>query len=327
MTAQRPILEIQNLHVTFDTPAGQIQAVRGVSFHVERGEVVGLVGESGCGKSVTAQSILRLLPQQISSGRILLEGEELTNKSEKDLESIRGNRVSMIFQDPMTSLNPTMRIGRQIGEALRHRHLGQRKTREVVIELLNMVGIADAHSRIDAYPFSLSGGMRQRVMIAIALACQPALLIADEPTTALDVTIQAQILELIKELKKQQGISLLLITHDLGVVAGMCDRVIVMYAGQVMEMGTVDEIFYQPKHPYTKALLQAIPKQSSSHKLRTIAGSPPDLLHPPNGCPFHPRCHFAMTICAHQTPVLHQAACWLHHPHAKQQLTHFLEDK
>lgn len=326
-----PLLDVKNLRVTFHTPAGSLEAARSVSFSIHPGEVVGLVGESGCGKSVTAQSILRLLPSAVTTGEIWFRGENLVTKSEKAMESLRGNQIGMVFQDPMTSLNPTMRIGRQVSESLRrHRGMSAAQAGEAALELLHAVGIPDPDQRMQAYPHSLSGGMRQRIVIAIAIACRPALLIADEPTTALDVTIQAQILDLMKSLN-QQGTSLLLITHDLGVVAGMCQRVVVMYAGEVVETGTVDEIFYEPKHPYTKALLQAIPKRGCQ-RLLPIEGAPPDLLHPPQGCPFHPRCRFAMRICEQQKPLLeayengHAAACWLHHPHGHASLARFTED-
>lgn len=331
---KRPLLQVKDLRVSFRTPAGLLQAVRGVSFHLDRREIVGLVGESGCGKSVTAQSILRLLPQQITSGKIILDGDDLSQKTEKEMESIRGNRIGMVFQDPMTSLNPTMRLGAQISEGLRrHRHLNREAARKAALELLEAVGIPNAEARLDQYPHNLSGGMRQRVIIAIALACRPALLIADEPTTALDVTIQAQILELMKTLN-QQGTSLLLITHDLGVVANTCHRVIIMYAGEVMETGSVDQIFYNPQHPYTTALLQAVPRLNSphAHRLKPIRGTPPDLLHPPSGCPFHTRCKYAMRICEQRSPILdetkpgHRAACWLQAPAAAETLASFTRE-
>ncbi len=333
------LLDIQNLRVSFDTAPGKVQAVRGVSFQVMPGEVVGVVGESGCGKSVTAQTILGLLSGplvSIDSGAILFEGEDLLKKSEAQMRKIRGNEIGIIFQDPMTSLNPTMRIGKQITEAIRcHRSLSAAEARQLAIQTLSAVGIPEPEERLEQYPHQFSGGMRQRVMIAIALVCNPKLLIADEPTTALDVTIQAQILELLKHLKEERGMSILLITHDLGVVAGICDRVVVMYAGQVMEVGSVDDIFYRPQHPYTKALLSAIPRLGTSHQqtLTAIQGSPPSLLHPPNGCPFSARCHWAMDVCSNRTPALqqiqegHTAACWLQHSYAKKQLEAFLGAK
>ncbi len=325
----QPLLDIKNLRVSFNTHIGKVQAVRGISFAIAPGEVVGIVGESGCGKSVTAHSILRLIntpPGMVESGEIWFESEDLLKKSEREMQSIRGNKIGIIFQDPMTSLNPTMRIGKQLMEGIqRHQRVSATSARELAREMLETVGIPHASTRIDQYPHEFSGGMRQRVMIAVALACNPSLLIADEPTTALDVTIQAQILDLMKRLKEQRGMSILLITHDLGVVAGLCDRIVVMYAGEVMETGTLDQIFYNPQHPYTKALLEAIPRLGKSHlqKLIPILGAPPSLLSPPRGCPFTDRCRWAMEICRQQRPDLtkinqeQKAACWLHHPHAK----------
>lgn len=324
MTLQ-PLLEVKNLRVSFDTPAGTLAAARDVSFSIQPGEVLGVVGESGCGKSVTAQSILRLLPTAKTSGEVWFRGENLVAKSEKEMERLRGNQIGMVFQDPMTSLNPTMRVGQQVSESLRrHKGLSAAQAAEATLALLQAVGIPDPTERMHVYPHSLSGGMRQRIVIAIALACQPALIIADEPTTALDVTIQAQILALMRSLN-EQGTSLLLITHDLGVVASMCHRVVVMYAGEVVESGTVDEIFYEPRHPYTQALLQSIPKQGCK-RLVPIEGAPPDLVHPPKGCAFHPRCPYAMHICEQRKPELlsddhgHSAACWLQHPLAKERV-------
>ncbi|MCS0542610.1 ABC transporter ATP-binding protein, partial [Aeromonas veronii] len=258
------ILEINDLHVSFDTSAGKVKAVRGVSFSVEKGEAIAIVGESGCGKSVTAKSIMKLLPSpqaRIENGSILLNGDDLVQKSEKAMGKIRGNEVGMIFQDPMTSLNPTTRIGIQIAEGIiRHRKVSKKEALENAVNMLEMVGIPQPEKRIHQYPHEFSGGMRQRVMIAIALACQPKLLIADEPTTALDVTIQAQILRLMKNLQEQTNTSIILITHDLGVVAEMCSKVVVMYAGEIVETGLVEEIFSNPTHPYTKGLLKSVPR-------------------------------------------------------------------
>lgn len=324
-----PLLSIQDLHVGFDTFSGNVQAVRGVSFDVHRGETVAIVGESGCGKSVTAQTILKLIPMPpgiIRSGRILFEGKDLVQCSEAEMREIRGRDIGMIFQDPMTSLNPTLTVGYQIQEVLiEHAQMTKEQAKARALELLKIVGIPDPESRLNQYPHEFSGGMRQRVMIAMGLACEPKLLIADEPTTALDVTIQAQILELMKEIQLKTQTSIILITHDLGVVAGMADKVVVMYGGQVVEHAPVDEIFQKPSHPYTKALLAAIPKTSTSRetKLQPIEGSPPDLAHPPQGCAFCQRCPFAMKVCKDFSPPLfsvsekHSSRCFLHHDHAK----------
>lgn len=324
-----PLLSIQDLHVTFDTFAGTTHAVRGVSFDLYRGETIAIVGESGCGKSVTAQTILQLIPQppgHIRGGSIFFEGKDLLKLNEQQMRQIRGRDIGMIFQDPMTSLNPTLSIGYQIQEViLEHRPMSRDQAIRESIELLKLVGIPDATSRITQYPHEFSGGMRQRVMIAIGLACHPKLLIADEPTTALDVTIQAQILDLMRRIQKQTHTSIILITHDLGVVAGMADRVIVMYGGQVVESGSVEQIFYQTSHPYTKALLSALPKGNGPRqaKLTPIEGSPPDLLHPLEGCSFSPRCNYAMRLCQDFCPSLLKAQegqssrCFLHLPQAK----------
>jgi len=323
------ILEVNDLHVSFHTYAGEVQAVRGVNFHVNRGEAVAIVGESGCGKSVTAQSLMKLIPMppgQIKKGQILFNGQDLVKKSNKEMESIRGKEIGMIFQDPMTSLNPTMTIGNQIMEGLiKHQNMSKAAARERAIELLTIVGIPQPERRVNQYPHEFSGGMRQRAMIAISLACSPKLLIADEPTTALDVTIQAQILDLMKDLQKKMGTSIILITHDLGVVAEMCDRVIVMYAGKVIESGTVDDIFYNPQHPYTKGLLRSVPRLdlNRDEPLTPIFGTPPDLLRPPVGCGFTARCESAMRVCKEYDPELkdisgtQRAACWLQHPLAQ----------
>lgn len=320
------VLEVKDLHVSFDTYAGEIKAVRGVSFELEEGEVLAIVGESGCGKSVTAQTIMKLNPMppaRIVSGDILLAGKDIVRASEKEMMSIRGKDVSMIFQDPMTCLNPTMQVGKQLTEAIRHH---QKMTREEAqkeaIRLLNLVKIPNPEQRAAQYPHEFSGGMRQRVMIAMALSCAPKLLIADEPTTALDVTIQAQIMELLQEIKEKTNTAIILITHDLGVVASMADRVVVMYAGKVVETGVAKDIFYRPSHPYTRALLKSLPttEMSRSERLASIAGTPPDLLNPPVGCPFASRCESAMEICRTQFPPYfeeregHTSACFLLHP-------------
>lgn len=323
------LLEVNNLHVSFHTYAGEVKAVRGVTFHVDKGEAVAIVGESGCGKSVTAQSLMKLIPMppgEIKAGEILFEGQDIVKKSNREMEAIRGKEISMIFQDPMTSLNPTMTVGNQIMEGLvKHQKISKEAARSRAIELLELVGIPHADKRFHQYPHQFSGGMRQRVMIAIALACSPKLLIADEPTTALDVTIQAQILELMKKLQKKLDTSIILITHDLGVVAEVCDRVIVMYAGKVIETGTVDEIFYNPQHPYTKGLLRSVPRLDLNREepLTPIYGTPPDLLKPPVGCSFTARCESAMRVCQQLEPELtelsktQKTACWLQHPLAK----------
>ncbi|QKG83765.1 ABC transporter ATP-binding protein [Kroppenstedtia pulmonis] len=320
------LLEVRDLHVSFDTYNGEVQSVRGVSFTVAKGETLAIVGESGCGKSVTSQSIMRLIPEppgRIKSGEVRFEGKDLTRLRDKDMEEIRGKEIAMIFQDPMTSLNPTMTVGRQITEGLvKHQGLSKEEARRKAVEMLEMVGIPSPRSRIKQYPHQFSGGMRQRVMIAIALACSPKLLIADEPTTALDVTIQAQILEIMKDLQKKLDTSIVLITHDLGVVAEMADRVVVMYAGKVMETGTVEEIFYRSRHPYTWGLMESVPRLdlSRGQNLTPIKGTPPDLLNPPQGCPFAGRCQHAMKICKIELPETtdcsdtHQVACWLEHP-------------
>ncbi|MBE6024759.1 MAG: ABC transporter ATP-binding protein [Cellulosilyticum sp.] len=320
------LLEVQNLHVSFKTYAGEIKAVRGISFDVEKGECVGIVGESGCGKSVTSQSIMRLLkvpPAVYKQGKILFEGKDLLALKEKDMRAIRGNQISMIFQDPMTSLNPTQKVGKQIMEVLvEHKKLSKKQAYKQAEQMLNLVAMSEPHKRMEQYPHEFSGGMRQRAMIAIALACHPKLMIADEPTTALDVTVQAQILELLQEVQKKVDMSIMLITHDLGVIAKMCDRVIVMYAGQIVEQGLVQEIFEHPTHPYTRGLLKAVPRMDMSRKnaLNSIVGTPPDLFAPPKGCAFYARCEEAMKICEEHMPVIqevggtHKSACWLHHP-------------
>ncbi|AIG26074.1 ABC transporter ATP-binding protein [Brevibacillus sp. 7WMA2] len=323
------ILEVKDLHVSFHTYAGEVKAVRGVNFHVNKGEAVAIVGESGCGKSVTAQSLMKLIPTppgEYKQGQILFNGQDIIKKTNKEMESIRGKEIGMIFQDPMTSLNPTMTIGNQIMEGLiKHQNMSKAAAKERAIELLSIVGIPQPDRRVNQYPHEFSGGMRQRGMIAISLSCSPKLLIADEPTTALDVTIQAQILDLMKDLQKKMGTSIIMITHDLGVVAEMCDRVVVMYAGKVIEEGTVDEVFYNPQHPYTKGLLRSVPRLdlNRDEPLTPIFGTPPDLLKPPVGCGFAARCECTMKVCMEYDPELttisdsQRAACWLQHPLAQ----------
>jgi oligopeptide transport system ATP-binding protein len=322
----KPLLEVQELAVCFDTYVGEVKAVDQISFTVQPGEAIGIVGESGCGKSVTAHSIMHLIPTppgRIASGKILFEDIDLLQKSEQEMERIRGNDISMIFQDPMTSLNPVLTIGLQIAESLQlHQHMTKNQAYERAVEMLRLVGIPSPEQRVKNYPHQFSGGMRQRAMIAMALACNPKLLIADEPTTALDVTIQAQILDLMKDLKAKLNTSIILISHDLGVVAGLCSRVLVMYAGKVAEAGPIYDIFHNPQHPYTWGLLKSVPRMDTQQKqqLAVIDGQPPDLLKPPTGCPFHPRCAHAMRICAEQYPETtqitdnHIVKCWIQHP-------------
>ncbi len=315
------LLEVKDLHTSFFTDAGEVKAVNGISFDLERGEVLGIVGESGSGKSVTAYSIMQILAGtgKIVSGSILLDGKELVGIDEKEMKEVRGNKVSIIFQDPMTSLNPTYTIGKQLMEAiLLHTDRNKEQAWDRAVEMLQLVNVNEPLKRMKQYPFELSGGMRQRVMIAMALACEPDILIADEPTTALDVTIQAQILELMKDLQKELGMAIIMITHDLGVVAQMCDKVIVMYAGRVCEQGTADEIFYEPAHEYTKGLMRSIPTvDSSGTRLQPITGTPIDLLNMPKGCAFAPRCDAAMKICITdkcemmQISDTHCATCWM----------------
>ena len=315
------MLEVRDLHTSFFTPAGEVKAVNGISFNLDQGKVLGIVGESGSGKSVTAYSIMQILEKtgKIISGSIKFNGEELVGAGEKAMKHIRGNKISIIFQDPMTSLNPTYTIGHQLMEAiLLHTNRNKKQAYDRAVEMLRLVNVNEPEKRMKQYPFEFSGGMRQRVMIAMALACEPDILIADEPTTALDVTIQAQILELMQSLQKELGMAIIMITHDLGVVAQMCDEVIVMYAGSICEQGTADEIFYNPKHEYTKGLMRSIPTlDSDCKKLEPITGTPIDLLNMPEGCPFAPRCDAAMKICLRQRCQRmqinedHQAACWV----------------
>ena len=321
------LLEVNDLHTSFYTPAGEVKAVNGVSFHLERGKVLGIVGESGSGKSVTAYSIMQILEKtgKIVSGSVKFDGQELVGIGEDGMKKIRGNKISIIFQDPMTSLNPTYTIGHQLMEAITlHTGRNQQQAWNRAVEMLRLVNVNEPEKRMKQYPFEFSGGMRQRVMIAMALACEPDILIADEPTTALDVTIQAQILELMQSLQKELGMAIIMITHDLGVVAQMCDEVIVMYAGSICEQGTADEIFYNPKHEYTKGLLHSIPTlDSDGERLQPITGTPIDLLNMPAGCPFAPRCAGAMKICLRERAERmqinddHQAACWVNVRDAK----------
>ena len=315
------LLEVRDLHTAFTTPAGTVNAVNGVSFNLERGKVLGIVGESGSGKSVTAYSIMQILEKngKIVSGSVKLDGQELVDAGEKVMKTVRGNKISIIFQDPMTSLNPTYTIGHQLMEAIMlHTPRNKKEAWDRAVEMLRLVNVNEPEKRMKQYPFEFSGGMRQRVMIAMALACEPDILIADEPTTALDVTIQAQILELMQSLQKELGMAIIMITHDLGVVAQMCDEVIVMYAGSICEQGTADEIFYNPCHEYTKGLMRSIPTvNNDDERLEPISGTPIDLLNMPTGCPFAPRCDAAMKICIKQNCQRmeinenHAAACWV----------------
>ena len=311
------LLEVRDLRTSFFTDAGEVRAVNGVSFNLERGRVLGIVGESGSGKSVTAYSIMQILAGtgKIVGGSIKFDGQELVGAGEKVMKDIRGNKISIIFQDPMTSLNPTYTIGRQLMEAiLLHTNRNKQQAYDRAVEMLRLVNVNEPEKRMKQYPYEFSGGMRQRVMIAMALACEPDIL----PTTALDVTIQAQILELMKSLQEELGMAIIMITHDLGVVAQLCDEVIVMYAGSICEQGTADEIFYNPKHEYTKGLLRSIPTaHTAGTRLKPITGTPIDLLNMPAGCPFAPRCDAAMKVCIRQRPErmvindVHFASCWM----------------
>ena len=316
------LVEIKNERLSFFTPAGEVKALNDVSMTLREGEVLGIVGESGSGKAVTSYSLMGITPEpgRIIGGSVEFNGHRIDRMSEKEMRKIRGSEVSMIFQDPMTSLNPVYTVGNQIEEAiLLHTDKSRREAKLRTVELLRLVGINEPEKRVRQYPHELSGGMRQRVMIAMALACEPKLLIADEPTTALDVTIQAQILELIMELKEKLGMAVVLITHDLGIVSSMCDRIAVMYAGKVIECGTTDDIFYRPQHEYTKGLLRSVPRidEKETQRLVAIEGTPVDMLNPPAGCPFAPRCPKCMKICLREMPPyttfsdLHYAACWL----------------
>lgn len=321
------LLEVKDLRTSFKTHIGDVQAVRGVSFYLDKGEALGIVGESGCGKSVSMMSIMRLLSEngEIVGGDIFFDGKDLSHATEKDMEKVRGNEIGMIFQDPMTSLNPVFTIGNQLIEPLiKHKKMSKKDAWQEAIKMLGLVGIPSPEKRMKQYPHEFSGGMRQRVMIAMSLICNPKLVIADEPTTALDVTIQAQILDLMKDLKDRLNTSIILITHDLGVVADLCTRITVMYGGTVVESGTSEDIFYRGKHPYTWGLLRSVPnpKSNTREKLRPIEGQPPDLLKPPVGCPFAERCDYAMKICIEKQPPFfevndgHKAACWLCHENA-----------
>ena len=322
------ILDIKDLTFSFRTYGGVVKSVRDVSFDVREGEILGIVGESGCGKSVTSQCILRLNPEPpgfFESGSILYKGEDIVKKSDREMRKIRGTEISFIFQDPMTSLNPTMTVGKQIEEIFVGRKgMSRKEIKERTLEILRLVGINEPERRYKQYPHELSGGMKQRVMIAIALVGKPSIIIADEPTTSLDVTIEAQILDLLKDLREKMNTSIILITHDLGVIAKMCDRVLVMYGGKIAERGTVEEIFYETAHPYTAGLIKSIATLDTSkdHKLVPIDGTPPDLFSPPHGCPFAARCEFAMKVCYERQPEFHQlspehtCACWLQHPYA-----------
>ncbi|MCR4623019.1 MAG: ABC transporter ATP-binding protein [Clostridiales bacterium] len=331
--SNEPILQVRNLHTTFNTDAGVVNAVNGISFNLDKGKVLGIVGESGSGKSVSAYSIMRILTDtgRVTEGEVLFKGENILNYTKQQMHEFRGGRISMIFQDPMTCLNPVFSVGSQLREAIRiHTDRSKAEVQARALEMLQLVGVNEPQKRLKQYPHELSGGMRQRVMIAMALACEPDILIADEPTTALDVTIQAQILELMQSLQKKLGMAIIMITHDLGVIADMCDEIIVMYAGRVCERGTADEIFYNPRHEYTKGLIRSIPHlikrdeaakgqngaQVRREKLVPIPGTPVDLLNLPKGCAFASRCENAMKICLSEPPQevwvndFHIAACW-----------------
>lgn len=321
----QPLLEVKDLAVSYNTYAGEVQSVRGVSFDVKHGEILAVIGESGCGKSVTARSIMALIkePGVIKKGsQIIFNGKNVLSFNKREMAQYRGGECGMIFQDALVALDPTMRVGKQIMENLRiHSNMSKKEAKAEAIRLLSVVGIPNAETRFRQYPFEFSGGMRQRAMIAMAVACQPKLVIADEPTTALDVTIQAQIMELLKQLRDQDGTSIILITHDFGVVAGFADKIVVMYAGKIVERGSRQEIFYEPQHPYTWALLGAVPRLDWENKqmLRTIRGTPPDLVAPPKGCPFARRCELCMNVCLEEMPpeksfgeAGHSAMCWLY---------------
>ena len=332
------LIQVKDLTVSFYTYAGEVQAVRGIDFVIEDGKTTALVGESGCGKSVTSKALMGLIekPGKVKEGSsILYQGSNILDYSQKQWQNFRGKECSMIFQDALVSLNPTMKVGKQIVENLRNHNeekLTKAQMRQKAVEMLSLVGIPDPEQCLEKYPHELSGGMRQRVMIATAMITRPALLIADEPTTALDVTIQAQILELMKDLQKKLGMAIIMITHDLGVVADMCDNIIVMYAGKIVEKGTADDIFYDPRHPYTWALMNAVPRLDLDNKeeLVTIEGTIPDMIHPPKGCAFCSRCPYAMNVCAEYVPEMltlnatHQVSCWLMDPRADKRGIPFL---
>ncbi|WP_404988455.1 ABC transporter ATP-binding protein [Clostridium culturomicium] len=330
------LLEVNNLRVSYHTYAGEVQSVRGITFDVEEGEALAIVGESGCGKSVTAKSIMGLIKKpagEIKAGsEILYRGQNILNFSKKEWSEYRGGESAIIFQDALAALNPTMTVGKQIAENLiMHKNMSKAEALKEAVNMLRLVGIPNPEERVKQYPHEFSGGMRQRVMIAIAFACDPKLLIADEPTTALDVTIQSQIMDLIKKLQKELNTSVILITHDLGVVANVAKRIVVMYSGNIVEKGSCEDIFYNPKHPYTLALLSAVPRLDLKNKqeLASIEGTPPDLIAPPKGCPFSTRCKYCMEICCEKAPEYtefgdgHVAACWLHHPYAAKELNPF----
>lgn len=321
---KKKILEVNDLRVTFRTYAGQVQAVRGVTWHLNEKETIAIVGESGCGKTVSIQTVAGLNSGRntMIQGQVLFDGKDLVKENMKEIRKIQGDKMSVIFQDPFTFLNPTMAVGKQIMESYReHRKVSKKEAQARVVEILRMISFPDPEKNMKRYPHQLSGGMRQRVMVAMALICDPQVLFADEPTTALDVTIQAQIVDLMKELKSKIDTSIVLITHDMGVVANMAERIYVMYAGQIVEQGETRDIFYSPKHPYTKALLEAVPRMDSDSEtpLSSIPGTPPDLIAPPVGCAFAERCPYAMQICRKVQPEYqsfgerHAAACWLHH--------------
>lgn len=329
------ILQVKDLQVSFSTYGGEVKAVRGVSFDLHKGETLAIVGESGCGKSVTSQSIMRLIPDppgKIVGGEILFKGKNLILLTEPELRKIRGANISMIFQDPMTALNPTITIGEQIMEGIiQHEKLSRKQAQKAAVEMLTLVGIPSPEQRLKQYPHQFSGGMRQRIVIAMALVCKPDVLIADEPTTALDVTIQAQILELFREIQNKTGVSIILITHDLGVVAQVADRIAVMYAGKIVELGSRRDIFYQPKHPYTQGLLKSVPRLDiEKAELVPIPGSPPDLFSPPLGCAFAARCSYAMEVCDRDYPFStalsnqHHVDCWLQDERAKKLVSTFV---
>ena len=321
--AEQPLLEVRNLRTHFKTDDGVVKAVDGVSFTLQPGQTLGIVGESGSGKSVTSLSLLRLIPTPpgiAAGGEVFYRGRDVLKMTDHELRTLRGNKISMIFQDPMTSLNPFLKISTQLMETIRlHQGLDRTAAHTRAVEMLRLVGIPDAERRVDHYPHQFSGGMRQRVMIAMAVSCNPEVLIADEPTTALDVTIQAQILELIQDLSRRLGTATILITHDLGVVAGLCDQICVMYAGRVVERGNADEVFGDPRHPYTKGLIQSVPRldRKNAQRLYSIPGQPPLVVNLPDACPFHPRCEFAMDRCRREYPPVktlgenRQVACWL----------------
>jgi dipeptide transport system ATP-binding protein len=330
------ILQVKDLQVSFSTYGGEVQAVRGVSFDLHKGETLAIVGESGCGKSVTSQSIMRLIPEppgRIAGGEILFNNMDLIQLKEPELRKIRGANISMIFQDPMTALNPTLTIGEQIMEGImEHEKISRAEAKKAAVEMLQLVGIPSPEARLKQYPHQFSGGMRQRIVIAMALVCSPDVLIADEPTTALDVTIQAQILELFRDIQKKTGVSIILITHDLGVVAQVADRVAVMYAGKIVEIGSRREIFYRPQHPYTIGLLQSVPRLDiEKAELVPIPGTPPDLFSPPAGCAFAARCKYSMEVCERVYPVRsslsnnHHVDCWLQDERANKLVSRFVK--